>query len=201
MLNNSMDLDKKKKLEELRKRLQSMPEKDFKELLNTSDDKAQKYWDAAERMRSGPAREAAKSEEVREKARLSIIKAKKGQGNERLSTPEVRAKAHATRKANNNYDISAMQTPEAREKARLKMKETKKGIAPAHNFSREWQEKKYRKVNQLTLDGKLIKTWDGIAQAADTLGIKRPGITSVCSDKPQYAYCKTYKGYKWEYAD
>ena len=40
-----MDLDKKKKLEELRKRLQSMPEEEFKSLLDTSDDKPQGYWD------------------------------------------------------------------------------------------------------------------------------------------------------------
>ena len=39
-----MHLDKKKKLEELRKRLQSMPEEEYKSLLDTSNDKPQSYW-------------------------------------------------------------------------------------------------------------------------------------------------------------
>ena len=38
-----MHLDKKKKLEELRKRLQSMPEEEYKSLLDTSNDKPQSY--------------------------------------------------------------------------------------------------------------------------------------------------------------
>ena len=89
---------------------------------------------ASERMKNGKVREAAMTPEAREKQRRTMKAKTKGQGNERLSTPEVRAKAHVTRKANNIYDTSHLHTPEVREKARIKMKETKKGKAPAHNF-------------------------------------------------------------------
>lgn len=50
------------------------------------------------------------------------------------------------------------------------------------------------KVNQLSLDGTLIKEWKSISEASKTLKILDSGICEVCKGKN-----KTYKGFKWEY--
>lgn len=57
--------------------------------------------------------------------------------------------------------------------------------------------KRFKKVNQYDLEGNLIKTWDSIKEAGNTLGICTSTITKVCKKK---RYNKTYKGYIWGYA-
>jgi len=42
---------------------------------------------------------------------------------------------------------------------------------------------KTRKVNQMTLDGKFIKEWNGIEYASKELGISRCGISDCCTKK------------------
>ena len=51
-----------------------------------------------------------------------------------------------------------------------------------------------RKVNQLSLDGVLIKTWDSIAEAQKTLQIRH--ISEVCRNVNQH---KTSGGFIWQY--
>lgn len=52
------------------------------------------------------------------------------------------------------------------------------------------------KINQLTLDGELVKTWESSHQSERELGYKCTYIIAVCKGKRKQAY-----GYKWEYAD
>lgn len=52
------------------------------------------------------------------------------------------------------------------------------------------------KVNQLTEDGTLIKTWDSMVEAASTLNIHRSQICCCCKGK-----YRTAGGFVWEYTD
>lgn len=58
--------------------------------------------------------------------------------------------------------------------------------------SEELKIKKRKKVMQFDLNDNLIKTWDSISEAADTLGIKQSGISNVCNKEN-----RTYYNYKW----
>lgn len=51
-----------------------------------------------------------------------------------------------------------------------------------------------KKIDQYDLEGKYIKTWDGINIASDTLGLSRSHITDCCKGR----LVKT-GGYMWEY--
>ena len=53
-----------------------------------------------------------------------------------------------------------------------------------------------RKVNQLTIDGDLVATYDRISDAATACGIDASSISKVCRGKK-----KTSGGFRWEYAD
>ncbi len=53
------------------------------------------------------------------------------------------------------------------------------------------------KVNQFTLEGEFVKTWDSITDAAKGVGLKRTyGIGAVCNNKRP-----TAGGFKWSYYD
>ena len=51
-------------------------------------------------------------------------------------------------------------------------------------------------VIQLTLDGKIVKRWDSMSDAWRAKGFRPDGICRACS-----GHNKSYKGYKWKYAD
>lgn len=74
-------------------------------------------------------------------------------------------------------------------------------------FSDEWKRKigdpqkgaknhNAMKVNQYTKDGKFVKTWDCIMDAARALGIKNSDISRCCKGK-----LKSCGGFVWCYAD
>lgn len=52
-----------------------------------------------------------------------------------------------------------------------------------------------KKVNQFSLDGILLKTWDCILDAQRAHGYNGPNISKCCLNKIQTAY-----GYKWQHA-
>lgn len=52
----------------------------------------------------------------------------------------------------------------------------------------------WKKIAQYGLDGELIKVWNSIKEAAQTLGIKEGNICRCCK-----SYEKTYKGFIWKY--
>ena len=54
--------------------------------------------------------------------------------------------------------------------------------------------KHFKKVNQYSLQGNLIKTWDSISEASNVLKIKLPHIVRVCRGGR-----KTTGGYIWRY--
>lgn len=51
-------------------------------------------------------------------------------------------------------------------------------------------------VNQLTIDGELIKTWNNISEIVRELKLNNSSITQCCLGIRKKAY-----GYKWEFAD
>lgn len=56
--------------------------------------------------------------------------------------------------------------------------------------------KQQKKINQLSIEGKFIKQWDGIGVASRTLKINDSQIIRVCKHKSQNV---TAGGFRWEY--
>lgn len=56
--------------------------------------------------------------------------------------------------------------------------------------------RQYRKINQLSLDGDIIKQWESISQIAKKFGIGNSHIIQCCKGERKQAY-----GFKWQYAD
>lgn len=56
--------------------------------------------------------------------------------------------------------------------------------------------RQYRKINQLSLGSKLVKTWDSLTQINKELGYSNSHIIQCCKGERKTAY-----GFKWEYAD
>lgn len=52
------------------------------------------------------------------------------------------------------------------------------------------------RINQYTLGGEFIKTWDSLHQIERETGLKRQTISKVCKGKQTHAY-----NYKWRYLD
>lgn len=57
-------------------------------------------------------------------------------------------------------------------------------------------QKRCRKINQFSLDGKLIKEWDSARAVQNDTGFFESNINKCCNH-----VIRTYKGYKWEYAN
>lgn len=55
-----------------------------------------------------------------------------------------------------------------------------------------------RKVRQLTKDGRPIRVFYGVREAARAVGVGHSGITNCCRKQ---GYQKTAGGYKWEYVE
>jgi HNH endonuclease/NUMOD4 motif/NUMOD1 domain len=55
-----------------------------------------------------------------------------------------------------------------------------------------------KKVNQLDKNGKVIRTFNSMAEAAEFTGAHKDGISHVCRKVPR---CKTAGGYGWEYTE
>ena len=53
-----------------------------------------------------------------------------------------------------------------------------------------------KKVDRLTLDGKLVKTYNSMQECADELGVKAPCISAVCRKLPSH---HTVKGFTFRY--
>lgn len=68
--------------------------------------------------------------------------------------------------------------------------ETKKKISEAKKGNMKV------KVDQFDLDGNFIRTWNGIKQAADTLGIQQTGISACCRGVKYY---NQSGGFIWRY--
>lgn len=71
--------------------------------------------------------------------------------------------------------------------------ETKKKIS---DMRKDEKNPNAKKVNQYNLDGVLIKTWDYIKQAGESLGIPYQNISRCCRSNKG-----TAGGFKWSYAD
>lgn len=57
---------------------------------------------------------------------------------------------------------------------------------------------KTRKVVQIGIDGKFVREWDCIKDAADACNLFMTHIQSCCARKPHYI---TYGGYQWRYKE
>ena len=94
----------------------------------------------------------------------------------RNHTKESREKMSRNRKGKENV------SPELREfRTRVLIEATQRSRIP---------------IRQLDLDGNVIATYDGMADAARANGFSRGSINNVCLGKADTAY-----GYKWEYVD
>lgn len=89
------------------------------------------------------------------------------------------------------------------EKTKEKLSNLHKGKKMSDNFKKKISEVMIGKNNpkakitlQYDLNMNLIHIWDYAKLAADTLNIKKSGITSCCRGER-----KTYKGYIWKYKD
>ena len=56
--------------------------------------------------------------------------------------------------------------------------------------------KNFRKVEQMTLDGELIRVWENLSTIVRETGFDQAPIKKCCDGKP---HCKTAYGYKWKY--
>lgn len=68
-------------------------------------------------------------------------------------------------------------------------------VTASQNTRHSAHKHSYR-INQLTLDGELLNTWESSIQIERELGYSNSYIIAVCKNKFKQAY-----GYKWEYAD
>lgn len=65
------------------------------------------------------------------------------------------------------------------------------------NITQKLNNSKKKRVNQLNLDGSFIKTWNGIREASNGLGMKtHKHIIECCKNRLESCY-----GYKWTYAN
>ena len=64
-----------------------------------------------------------------------------------------------------------------------------KGVIGVHNY-------KSKKVNQYSLDGVLIKTWDAIADIQRELSYSQPNISNCCIGKLKHTY-----GFIWKFVE
>jgi len=53
-----------------------------------------------------------------------------------------------------------------------------------------------KKVDRLTMDGKLVRTYDTLQKCAHDLGVKAPCISAICSGLPGH---HTAKGFTFRY--
>lgn len=74
------------------------------------------------------------------------------------------------------------------EEHKRKISEAKRGKFTSYT------KKLCKRIDQYTIEGNFIKTWDSIAEIERTLDIKGTHISRVCRNKR-----KTTGGYKWEY--
>lgn len=82
-----------------------------------------------------------------------------------------------------------------------KLERIKKLVIRANNRSRESLENiatgRCKPVNQLDMDGVLIKKWSSGQEAGRVLKINKSAISACCRRIPEY---KSASGYKWEFA-
>jgi hypothetical protein len=71
-------------------------------------------------------------------------------------------------------------------------------VTPSQNINHYYKvlgKGKRRKVNQYKMNGKFIKQWQSIAEAARHVNGSSGNLTITCQGKNHYAY-----GFKWQYA-
>lgn len=88
---------------------------------------------------------------------------------------------------------------------RIKMSKVQKGlkkpmsylgklnISKAHKKPRPYMRKR---IVQLTREGEIIKVWDGVNEAANTLNLNHSNISAALTKSGRHRTCG---GYKWEY--
>ena len=122
-----------------------------------------------------PKRTRKQSEETRQK----LSKANKG---------KVLSKEHRKKisQANKGRVLS--------EQTKAKMKESLKIRFSSKEYCQKLAETKYKKVDQYTLDGLFIQSFDAVVIAEKITGVSKNGISRVCRGER-----KTSGGYRWAY--
>lgn len=71
-----------------------------------------------------------------------------------------------------------------------------KGLLKADKDRKSKTNIRKRKVNKLSLDGEILKTYNSVTEAEEDTGCNKSNISACCRGK-----VKTLGGYKWEYTD
>lgn len=79
---------------------------------------------------------------------------------------------------------------------RNKLSESHKGIKHSETWIRNSAMGKWKKVVQIDADGQIVKVWDSIKDATETIRVPKGKISSVCHHYPGR---KTCGGYRWEF--
>jgi group I intron endonuclease len=152
--------------------------------------------------------EALTGREVSEETGKKISDANKGEKSAwwgRKHTEESKKKMSQARSGKKSSEETKRRMKEFRtgkkhtEESKRKMSEIKRGDKNpfyGKHHSEETLNKARIPVNQLDLDGRLVKQWDSIKSASLKLGIGSGDICGVCKGKG-----KTARGFKWEYAN
>jgi group I intron endonuclease len=109
---------------------------------------------------------------------------------------KIRLKNSENNKGENNPMYGKKHTKDTIEVIKNKLSVKNSGVGNpfyGKTHTDEFKNKLRKKVKQLDLDGNLIKIWNSITEAANTLGLNQSSISSVCN-KPN----RTYNNYKWE---
>lgn len=114
-----------------------------------------------------------------------------------------------TRKENDNNPICLRKKSErtrgtknpmygkiATEEYRRKLSESHRGIKHNETWRHNSAKGLWKKVVQMDTDGKVVKIWDSIKEATESVGATNGKISSVCNHYPGR---KTCCGYKWEF--
>lgn len=84
-------------------------------------------------------------------------------------------------------------------KTRLKLSETLKKSSKVKQAKIDmWKTRTRRNINQYTIDGNFIKTWESVPLAAKELNINSSCINKICSQKYNL---KSVKGFMFRYYD
>lgn len=133
------------------------------------------------------------SEELRRK--MSI--AKQGMGKGRVQSEEWKTKRGLAQVGNKHF-LGKTHSDETK----LKMRVSAIGKPKSKDHAQKCAEvgklqavKNQKKVFQLSKSGEILKEWDSIKMAGDSLGIMNQSITHACKGRYQLA-----GGFKWKYA-
>lgn len=69
-------------------------------------------------------------------------------------------------------------------------------VQKRRDLPQSWKDNHRKPINQLTLDGQMVKRWDSALEASETIGFSNGYLCETLKGRRDKAY-----GYRWEYAN